>query len=126
MSIPHDYETAIAWAADEESTTKADIFKAARTCGDQVLLGIVDGVILRTSDNLVKGLVSQFGKRISAEDLVLCIEHAALAGRPEHIKSLTRERGGELLTFLVESIQYVGSKQPEQVIHLTRLVNASR
>ena len=120
------YTRSIEWASDE-ATTKAEIFKAARAACIDELLGLLDGIVLRTKDSLVKGFVKQFSDRILDEDLMLSLEHAALHDRPDHVKAIAAcLSSASAFILMSKSLERVKEKRPSMAAHIERQLKASR
>lgn len=104
-----NYDDLMGWAADD-ATPKRDIFvRLQKVQGDaDALLAIADGVLMRTDDNIVKGVLKAV-VGLDSEHLAVSVEHAALLKRFDHVKTMLKELKIEP-KHLGEAVEYVRTK----------------
>ena len=109
------------WASDE-TTAKRDIFvRLQEVKGDpDALLAIADGVLMRTDDDIVKGVFKHLDG-VGPEHLAVSIEHAALLLRFDHVQTLARELRIER-DHLDAAVAYVKTKNEDAAAKLAELL----
>jgi hypothetical protein len=84
-----EFKYGIEFASNDDNSS-VEIFKIAQNCSYLTLLGILDGVILRSNDNLVKGFLKQF--EFIIEDLESSSEHAKAFGRMDYVNLINKHK----------------------------------
>jgi trehalose-6-phosphatase len=120
-----DYDGLMAWAA-YDVTPKRDVFVRLQELQDDpdAQLAIADGVLMRTEDNIVKGVFRAIAT-MGSEHLALSVEHAALLGRFDHVKMLLKELSIER-AHLDESAAYIDTKDEAVAAALRALLKDSQ
>ena len=102
-----EHEALLAWAADA-ATTKREIFLRLKESDDpDVMLLVLDGVVMRTQDDILKGVLKAM-VHIEPSHFAISVEHAALCDRFDHVRTVlkTMKIGKDHLD---EAIAYVAT-----------------
>jgi len=116
------YEDAVKFSSNENNK-KDDIFIFTNQNKDDIniILGILDGLILRHDDSFFNGFIKQFKHLLSEDDIALTLEHACLYGKEHLVKILVK-----LITnsdLLLDIHSYVKSKSNEYASILEKYID---
>ena len=109
--------------SQNEKHSKKDIFMYANNNSNTaVLLGLIDGIILRDDNiNILNGLIKQYKNLLSEEDLMLSIEHACLLHKPEHVKTISNFiKNNELY---IDSYNYINKKDKNCCKYIEKFID---
>ena len=111
----------MAWAASE-STAKSDVFRKLQEVKDDAdqLLAILDGVLMRDVDNVVKGVCKSL-MQVDPEHLAVSVEHAVLLNKLDAAAIMLKEFG-LTLPVMEESLALVTTKNAELGAALHKLL----
>lgn len=115
------YATTMAWAASE-NTEKSSLFRKLQQVKDDAdqLLAILDGVLMRDADNVVKGVCKNL-RQVDPEHLAVSVEHAVLLNKLDHAAIMLKEF--DLTTqAMADSLTIVKSKNAELGAALQKLM----